>query len=742
VTDPKRDDVTTDEETREWLSHELESVKGDASDDALTVDFATRDTVAPDDLMTVATGAGALVSVRGEGGAGAASAPGAASSTSTSKSDPRAERKDAIEKAQSLVGTMISDRYQVEEMLAAGGMGCVYRGQHVHMHKRVAIKVLLPNTERLSDLVLRFQREAVAGAHIDHPNVAAATDFGQLPDGSYYLILQYVRGVTLQKVIKAGPLAPARAVHIARQIASALDACHRMGVIHRDLKPQNIMIEEDRSDAVKLIDFGFAKVPMDRISTVDVRDAAKALKVTTMGVVFGTPRYMAPEAALGMDSVDERSDLYALGVILYEMLAGAHPFQAASPTDVFRMHRTIAPPAIAARSPGVEVPPEVEAVVMRLMKKEPAARFESARAVMAALDAAMPGASPERGAPADSLRPPSSAGLEGFAAGGLFAPASATLTAPPLTAPPAPAPASATLTAPPASAPASTSPQAAATAPPPSEYIPRLARGPAAGSAKTREIPKVAIIGAAAAALAAIIIVVIVIASGGSDSKKTSRERAIKADGAIADAAEALGKATARAGKGAEKPAADSATTAIRGRMRAAADAKEWGKAATALLELVDTDPAAFDDREVALLAITIAPGIQLGGGEKADKIFDALTNKLGAKGLDILYEIVSTRGGSKASERAAKILREKEVFERASPALQVAIELRDASTCQERLALLGRAKTEGDTRAVAVLDILRQQQCVAKSGECCFKTNPAVDDTVKQIWARARSPQ
>jgi eukaryotic-like serine/threonine-protein kinase len=211
-----------------------------------------------------------------------------------------------------------------------------------------------------------------------------------LDDGSFFLILQFVRGATLHDVIRRGPVPALRAARIARQLASALDACHSMGIIHRDLKPRNIMVEEDRDDFVKLIDFGFAKVPMDRIATIERRGSLKDLKVTAMGTIFGTPSYMAPEIALGMDAVDHRSDLYALGVIFYEMLAGAHPFDSKNPSDLIIMHRTVVPPSIAERT-GVDVPPALEAIAMRLLTKDPTLRYPSAAALVEAIDEATPG---------------------------------------------------------------------------------------------------------------------------------------------------------------------------------------------------------------------------------------------------------------------------------------------------------------------------------------------------------------
>jgi serine/threonine protein kinase len=323
--------------------------------------------------------------------------------------DPKKSRKEyARERAAEFVGRVLSDRYRIEEVLAVGGMGSVFRGSHVHMRKRVAIKLLFPETEGLTELVARFEREAVAGAHMNHPNVAAATDFGRLADGSYFLVLEYVHGITLHELIQQGPVAPVRAVRIARQVASALDAAHQMGVIHRDVKPRNIMIEDTEKDSVKLIDFGLAKVPVDQVATAGEAMSLRKREITGTGVVLGTVAYMAPEAAFGMESVNERSDLYALGVILYEMLAGVHPFDGQDASEIFRQHREQPPPPIRVRSPGVDVAPRLEGVVMRMLQKEPSARFESARAVVAALDAAMPSAALDFAAPAMSSVAPQS----------------------------------------------------------------------------------------------------------------------------------------------------------------------------------------------------------------------------------------------------------------------------------------------------------------------------------------------
>ncbi|WP_437854773.1 protein kinase domain-containing protein [Sorangium sp. So ce363] len=299
----------------------------------------------------------------------------------------------AKHRARSYLGRVISKRYRIDEVIAMGGMGAVYRGEHVHMHKRVAIKILHPDTERLPELAQRFEREAIAGAHIQHRNVATATDFGEAEDGSFFLVLEYVRGTTLHEIIRRGPVPAARAALIARQLAAALDATHAMGIVHRDVKPRNVMVVEPQGDLVKLIDFGLAKVSVDQLrrsvaSPESARAGADSLPVrlTTAGVIFGTIAYLAPESALGMDFVDERADLYALGLIFYEMLAGKHPFLAKDPVELFNQQRSAPVPAIAAHSPGVEVPPALEAVARLLLEKNPRARFETAAELIAALD--------------------------------------------------------------------------------------------------------------------------------------------------------------------------------------------------------------------------------------------------------------------------------------------------------------------------------------------------------------------
>src|SRR5580698_8149923 len=251
---------------------------------------------------------------------------GALSSRTSAKLEPKdPARVETLEP-----GTIIAERYRVESLLGEGGMGKVYSAEHVHMRKQVAIKVLHPEMSTTPEVVARFEREAVAAGKIAHPNVAAATDFGRLEDRSFFLVLEYVAGVDLRAVLRRGAVSPERAVHILRQITSAVGQAHAAGIVHRVLKPENIMLVEREGDPdfVKVLDFGIAKVPVGELTNEEpaASAASGAPKILTqLGMVYGTPEYMAPEQALGQP-VDARADLYAVGVMMFEMITGGRPF--------------------------------------------------------------------------------------------------------------------------------------------------------------------------------------------------------------------------------------------------------------------------------------------------------------------------------------------------------------------------------------------------------------------------------
>jgi serine/threonine protein kinase len=279
------------------------------------------------------------------------------------------------------VGDVVLDRYRIDAVLGEGGMGVVYRAEHLHLRKPFAVKVLLPEWSSMPEVVARFEREAVAAGSIDSPHVAAATDSGRLPNGSFFLVMEYVKGRTLRTALEAAPLDPARAVHILRGMAAALHAAHELGIVHRDMKPENIMlIERDGDpDFVKVLDFGIAKVT--GFGAGAKGDKTKAL--TQVGAIIGTPTYMSPEQAIGQ-AVDARTDLYSAGVICFEMLTGHCPFEGDAVT-VLRQRVMVEapglPPEVTAKAQ-----PGLGAVLARLLARLPEDRFATAAELMMALD--------------------------------------------------------------------------------------------------------------------------------------------------------------------------------------------------------------------------------------------------------------------------------------------------------------------------------------------------------------------
>jgi serine/threonine-protein kinase len=327
---------------------------------------------------------------------------------------------DASKGAEARLGSTVAGRYRIEELVAQGGIASVFRAVRLSDGQEMAIKILHPEAEGRAELTTYFEREAIAGKHIFHPNVVTVHESARLDDGSFYLVQDFVRGETLRELIDRGPVPPLRAARIARQVAAGLNAAHDMGIVHRDVKPPNLMFAGGPDELVQIVDFGMARVPVEDLS-VHVSHGRYTISQSEE-VVLGTMAYLAPEAALGMAAIDRRSDLYALGVILYEMLAGRHPFTADDPIALFQQQCQSAPPPIRERSPGVEVPPLLEHVVVRLMAKAPADRYQHARAVIVALDIAIRSmeSTPPLTDPAESVPTlPPRPGLSGRAVAGV-----------------------------------------------------------------------------------------------------------------------------------------------------------------------------------------------------------------------------------------------------------------------------------------------------------------------------------
>ena len=545
----------------------------------------------------------------------------------------------------SLVGSTLSERYRVDKLVGEGGMGTVYLAEHMLMRKRVAIKVLHAEMTRLPEVVARFEREAMAAANIEHPNVAAATDFGKLPNGAFFLVLEYVEGTGLRQAIAEGPMETARAVHIAEQIASALGRAHQLGIVHRDLKPDNVMLvtRDDDADFVKVLDFGIAKVPVGAMDP-----GVKHSTLTQSGMVYGTPEYMSPEQALGQSDVDGRADFYALGVILFEMLTGSRPFDHESKVKLLGMHLTSDVPSMKER--GATVPTALDSVVRRLMAKDAKDRFDNAKDVLEALDFAT-----SRGLRKDSLPPP------------------------------------------------------------PGMSIPTPLRSMAM-AAQRRMSPKLLVLGAGVAGGFVLLFIVLFVVgnalrgggtkTSGSGARATGSGAPTKAaadyDGDLR-AARAMtqrdpaGGATALEKLASAQPARPEAYADLFALYTGQGNAKDALRAANGW---VDAEPKAKDDARILAAAIAGATS-----RDAQDDAFRLLEGKLGAKGVEALYDLAYGTGATgPAATRAQRSLTKKETRDAAAPATQVAIDLRNARTCDQKHAALPHAEESGDERALALL--------------------------------------
>src|SRR5260370_14649751 len=259
-----------------------------------------------------------------------------------------------------LVGKLIEGRSEVESAVGEGGMGSVYAVRHRALDKRFAMKVMRADLAKQGELAARFIQEARATAAIGHPNIVQITDFGELPSGAPYFVMELLDGTPLSKMIrKGGPLPAALAVRILLQTASALSAAHAAGVIHRDLKPDNLHIA--KNEVVKVLDFGVAKM-------------AGAGRLTRTGMVFGTPHYMSPEQASGGE-VDHRADMYAFGIIMYEMFTGRVPFEADSYMGVLTKHMFMVPEPPSQVNDAARELGALEDVTLRCLEQKPEARY-------------------------------------------------------------------------------------------------------------------------------------------------------------------------------------------------------------------------------------------------------------------------------------------------------------------------------------------------------------------------------
>jgi serine/threonine protein kinase len=303
----------------------------------------------------------------------------------------------SIDGSDSLVGQILDDRYRIDRLIGKGGMGTVYLAEHVMLRRKVAIKTLHPGLSTTTELITRFHQEALAAAAIGNAHVVGVTDMGRLPSGVFYTVLEYLEGADLAWVIASqGALSVARALDLTVQLCEALSAVHAAGIVHRDLKPENLFLVQrgQQADFLKILDFGICKFH-DRDPTTP--------RLTETGVAIGTPHFMAPEQIEASATLDHRADLYAVGAIMFFMLTGRAPFDAASVLGLFnRICRDLPPDLASERG---DISPALAAIVTRALAKRPQDRFADAAQLQAALEPLRAGAPLEASGPCKSFAP-------------------------------------------------------------------------------------------------------------------------------------------------------------------------------------------------------------------------------------------------------------------------------------------------------------------------------------------------
>jgi serine/threonine protein kinase len=616
-----------------------------------------------------------------------------------------------------LLGTILAGRYRIEELVGSGGMGAVYRAEHVHMRKAVAVKVLHKQMTAFPEVVARFEREAVAGGRIEHPHVVSASDFGQLEDGSFYLVLEFVEGQSLAKLVgKSGALGALRSLRIARQMVEALQAAHGAGIVHRDLKPENVMlvVKDGEPDFVKVLDFGIAKIK--------VEEAVEQQNLTQIGTVFGTPEYMSPEQARG-ELVDSRADLYTVGVILYEMLSGLSPFKDEDLVVVLTRHLTAEPPPLP-----TDLDPMIVDLVLLLMRKNRDERVQTAAELIERIDVIL-------GAPVSAV------GFAGIPSSGSARARLGTLSSSDLDA-------------------ASTRDVVASAGLAPTlvdessfeglpDGVPReslLSRPVWLG----RHRVPLWLLGAGALGSVFGIAALIVVASlifGGKSEASTSKDGTVAAPGAKDPELEQL---IARAETGdqtalAELTARPEKTRPL-GEWRALghgyAKLGQYGASLSAYQSGVVAAPELLKDPK--LLADVHLAALDVQSSDAAMKL---AASALGAPGADILYDVWES---SKAVPSRAALTKQARAYldddaerAKASPALKVLLELGKAQKegCASVKRWLGRAAAEGDARVVPALKRFDDRRGCGFLGlaDCygCLRAGKELGSTADSVSAR-----
>ncbi|MBI2390949.1 MAG: serine/threonine protein kinase [Deltaproteobacteria bacterium] len=643
-----------------------------------------------------------------------------------------------------LIGTVIADRYRVDEKVGDGGMGAVYRVEHTHMRKRLALKVLHHDLCSYPEIVARFEREAMAAANIEHPNVANATDFGKLADGTFYLVLEYVEGLDLRQLLQRDRyLVPARAVHIALQVLGALGRAHELEIVHRDLKPENILLVEKDGDPefVKVLDFGIARVP---VGALGAPRTSGDKPLTKAGTVYGTPEYMAPEQALGQQ-VDGRADLYALGVLLFEMLTGVRPYDDVDKVALLGAHVSKPIPRVSSRAPRDQYIPEgLELVITQALAKQPDDRFQSAGDFAGALlDLGFE-------APLPIIRHPSrNADKSGAFSLGADSRPSAKIRiddrVPAETAPTTPQESLDSSRQAPALRPSPS--------PAPESPLPPAVAEPTRGS----RVPWVIAALSVLAAVAAVLVL----------RRPDQVAPATPIPSATATAATATDTATTDATSSAppSSPSANAKELALRALGRVASGEIEGGvKDLEALVVKYPTEPAVL--RAMAQsYAKGKRPGDALGAIKKlvavspesasdplltpifedaladpkaADDAVATLVGPLGKPGAKLLYETAfSEKAPAAARARATKAVRDPKVAKNLPASIRALVDLRLATACPAKKTALDKNKKALDADALPLLQSMAKPTCGFDHKQPCWPCIKDLDVIIKDVEAR-----
>jgi serine/threonine protein kinase len=276
-------------------------------------------------------------------------------------------------------GAIIADRYQVDRLIARGGMAAVYKAHHVKLNRPIALKILSPpaDAEDPESFVQRFRLEAETLAQLDHPNIVILHDFGETADGRFFLAMEYVEGPRLSDILKDGPLPYERSVKLILQVCAGLRYSHKRGVVHRDLKPSNLLIrlkegadDQKAEEQVKVVDFGLVKLT----------ETEAEQSITRAGLILGSPHCMAPEQIRGLD-VDPRTDIYAIGVLLFRCITGQYPFHGPNSAATMIAHLNQPCPTFFQTAPEVQVPGGLEEIVRKCLEKKPEDRYPDMQAL-------------------------------------------------------------------------------------------------------------------------------------------------------------------------------------------------------------------------------------------------------------------------------------------------------------------------------------------------------------------------